>query len=157
MKLRIVTSAANGARFGHLLAVHPNIALDVSASDEETFFRGLAQADVLLLPVNFNRTSVDFVRYSMPTKVPAYLNSGTPVLAYGSTETAQIRYATDSGWALVVSDQSVGTLKAALKRIVSNTCLREKLSAAARLAAADHDSGTVRVGFQEVLCRAAIR
>ncbi len=157
LRLRIATSAANGARFGRLLSVHPNVTLDTAGVDDNAFFQGLADADALLLPVNFDPASVDFIRYSMPTKVPAYLNSGTPVLAYGSTETAQIRYATDSGWALVVSDQSAETLKAALKRVVSDISLRERLSAAARLAAANHDAGIVRARFQEVLRQAPRR
>jgi glycosyltransferase involved in cell wall biosynthesis len=157
LHLRITTSAPNGARFGPLLSVHPSITLDTTGIDDDRFFQGLADADALLLPVNFDQGSVDFIRYSMPTKVPPYLNSGTPVLAYGSMETAQIRYATDSGWALVVSDQSAETLKAALKRVVSDIGLREKLSAAARLAAANHDARIVRTGFQEVLRQAARR
>jgi glycosyltransferase involved in cell wall biosynthesis len=155
LRLRIATSAANSARFGRLLSVHPSVMLDTAGVDDDAFFQGLADADALLLPVNFDRASVDFIRYSMPTKVPAYLNSGTPVLAYGSTETAQIRYATDSRWALVVSEPSAETLKAALKRIVSDIDLREKLSAAARLAAANHDAGIVRASFQQILCQAA--
>jgi glycosyltransferase involved in cell wall biosynthesis len=157
LHLRIATSAANGTRFGHLLSVHPNVTLDTAGVDDDAFFQGLAEADALLLPVNFDRASVDFIRYSMPTKVPAYLNSGTPVLAYGSAETAQIRYATDSGWALVVSDQSAETLKAALKRVVSDISLRKRLSAAARSAAANHDAGIVRTRFQEILRQAPRR
>lgn len=155
LRLRIATSAANGARFGHLLSVHPNVVLDTANADDEAFFRGLTEADALLLPVNFDEPSVNFIRYSMPTKVPAYLNSGTPILAYGSTETAQIRYAMDAGWGLVVPERSEQALKEALKRMVSENSLRSKLSSAARMAAASHDARTVRVGFQEVLRQAA--
>jgi glycosyltransferase involved in cell wall biosynthesis len=157
LRLKISTSASNVARFGKLLSVHPRITLDAAAVSDDTFFQGLAEADALLLPVNFDRASVDFIRYSMPTKVPAYLNSGTPVLAYGSSETAQIRYATDRRWALVVSNRSMDTLKDALKRIISDMSLRKELSGAARCAAADHDASTVRTGFQEVLRQAARR
>ena len=157
LRLRIATSAANGARFGHLLSVHPSITVDTAGVDDDAFFQSLADADALLLPVNFERTSLDFIRYSMPTKVPAYLNSGTPVLAYGPAETAQIRYAMDRGWALVVTDRSTDKLKIGIKRIMSDMSLREKLSTAARAAAAHHDAGTVRAGFQELLCRAAGR
>lgn len=156
-RLRIDTSPANGARYRHLLELHPNIIVEASASDDESFFRRLAEADVLLLPVNFDRASVDFIRYSMPTKIPAYLNSGTPVLVYGSAETAQVRYAVESHWALVVPDRSRAKLKAALKQIVQDGTLRESLSAAARKASANHDARVVRRAFQELLCRSATR
>jgi hypothetical protein len=157
LTLRIATSAANVSRFGSLLSVHPKVMLDATAVDDETFFQRLSEADALLLPVNFDSASVDFIRYSMPTKVPAYLNSGTPILAYGSNETAQIRYATDRGWALVVSDRSMDTLKASLKRIVVDMSSRNELSRAARRTAADHDAVTVRARFQDVLRGAARR
>jgi glycosyltransferase involved in cell wall biosynthesis len=157
MRLRIVTSAANCKQFGPLLTLHPNIAIEVSASDDLTFFQEISAADALLLPVNFDDTSVDFIRYSMPTKVPAYLNSGTPVLAYGSPETAQIRYAADAGWGRVVTERSLALLKDALKQIVCDKALRGTLSAAARQAAANHDARVVRSDFQELLCRNAKR
>jgi hypothetical protein len=157
LSLRIATSASNVSRFGSLLTVHPKVTLDATAVDDEAFFEGLAKADALLLPVNFNPASVDFIRYSMPTKVPAYLNSGTPILAYGSNETAQIRYARDRRWALVVPNRSMDALKTALKRIVSDMGLRAELSGAARLAASGHDASTVRAGFQDVLRHATRR
>jgi glycosyltransferase involved in cell wall biosynthesis len=157
MRLRIVTSAANCKQYGPLLTLHPNIAVEISASDDDAFFQEISAADALLLPVNFDGTSVDFIRYSMPTKVPAYLNSGTPVLAYGSPETAQIRYAADAGWGRVVPERSLALLKDALKQIVSDKALRGTLSAAARQAAANHDARVVRAAFQELLCRNAKR
>ena len=119
-RLRIVTSADNCARYRHLLQLHPNISVEISTSDDDAFFQSLANADALLLPVNFDKSTVEFIRYSMPTKVPAYLNSRTPVLVYGPAQTAQGRYAIDAGWALVVSEHSHSALKAGLKRIVQD-------------------------------------
>lgn len=157
LRLRIATSAANGVRFGHLLTLHPSITVDTSGADDDAFFRGLAAADALLLPVNFDAASVDFIRYSMPTKVPAYLNSGTPVLAYGAPETAQMQYAKDSGWGLTVDERSADGLKSAIRRIFTDKNARQRLSDTARAAAANHDARTVRAAFQELLCRSARR
>ena len=156
-RLRIVTSADNCARYRHLLARHQNIVVEPSASNDDQFFRSLAEADALLLPVNFDRASVDFIRYSMPTKVPAYLNSGTPALVYGPAETAQVRYAIDSEWALVVAERSREKLKAALKEIVQDQALRQSLSAAARAASTKHDARVVRRAFQALLAQSATR
>lgn len=157
MRLRIATSAANGQRFGHLLALHPNIAVDTSGSGDDAFFQGLADADALLLPVNFDAASVGFIRYSMPTKVPAYLNSGTPVLAYGAPETAQMRYAQEGGWGLMVGERSAEKLKSAIRRILTDMDVRQRVSEAARAAAANHDARKVRAAFQEQLRRSAKR
>lgn len=151
LRLHIITSAENGVRYGNLLSLHPNISLDTSGASDETFFQSLADADALLLPVNFDQSSVAFIRHSMPTKVPAYLNSGTPILTYGSDETAQVRYARDAAWGLVVAEHSSAKLKDALARILSDASLRHALSNAARRTAANHDATIVRREFQELL------
>ncbi len=151
-RLRIATSAANRDRFRHLLEVADNVGIEASALDDAAFFQTLADADALLLPVNFDPTSVDFIRYSMPTKIPAYLNSGTPILVYGAAESAQVRYAMDAGWGLVVSQPSPAALKAGIMRIARDMALRRQLSTAARRSAANHDAAVVRQAFQSHLC-----
>lgn len=156
LNFRIATSPANGAAFGAMLAVHPNVIVDTAAVDDDTFFRRLADADALVLPVNFDRASVDFIRYSMPTKVPAYLNSGTPILAYGSIETAQMQYARDARWGLTVAERSADALQTAIRRLVSDNELRRSLSEAARAAAENHDAQRVRDAFQNLLRESAI-
>lgn len=154
-RLRIITSADNCARYRQMLALHPNIIVEPSSGDDDIFFQNLADADALLLPVNFDRASVEFIRYSMPTKVPAYLNSGTPVLVYGSDETAQVRYAADNGWGLVVAEPSLAKLKSGLKQIVLDGALRRRLSTAARSAVCNHDARVVRGAFQKLLIQSA--
>jgi hypothetical protein len=154
-KLRIVSQERNFTRFGHLFARHPNISLVPSQFDEEQFFWILAGADALLLPVNFDEHSVTLMRYSMPTKVPSYLVSGTPCLVYGSADTAQVQYARDAGWGHVIAERSMPALKAGMRHIVEDTVLRQTLSAAARKASANHDAMIVRPAFQKVLRDAA--
>ena len=153
---RVVTSRENSARFGHLLNKNACTIIEPSEGDDAAFFQRLVDADVLLLPVNFDRDSIDFIRYSMPTKVPAYLNSGTPVLAYGPEGTAQARYAAE-GWAIKVTERSLEALKTAIKRVLLNENLRDSLSISARAAAANHDARLVRASFQAILCDAAQR
>lgn len=155
LRLRIATSSSNIARFGSLFATHPNVVLDDSNPDDSDFFQGLADADALLLPVNFDEASINFIRYSMPTKVPAYLNSGSPILAYGPVSTAQIGYAHSSGWGLVIGERSHELLKNGLKQIMQDDGLRRTLSAAAINTAANHDARTVREAFQSLLSQAS--
>jgi hypothetical protein len=151
-KFRIVTSPDNCVRYRSMLAMHQNITMEVSDSDEDAFFRRLAAADALVLPVNFDGPSIEFIRYSMPTKVPAYLNSGSPILVYGPAETAQVRYAIEDRWGLVVQERSLAQLKSSLKQIILDSHVRETLSATARAAAANHDARVVRSAFQRILC-----
>lgn len=140
----------------HLLAIHPAIHILDPIEDDERFFHSIAVADALLLPVNFNEASIRFIRYSMPTKVPAYLFSGTPVLAYGPGDLAQTRYARDAGWGLVIDRPEPAALKAGIVRILDDAALRERLSQTARrLAATRHDISTVRQQFRSLLARAA--
>lgn len=156
-KLRIVTSATNITRYRRLLELNSTITMPISDADEPSFFRMLAAADVLLLPVNFDDNSVNFIRYSMPTKVPSYLASGTPCLVYGSGETAQVRYALDSGWGHVITQRSMPILKEGLRRIATDMSLRRRLSEAAHGAAINHDVNRVRPAFHDVLRETAAK
>jgi glycosyltransferase involved in cell wall biosynthesis len=136
------------------LAVAPQIRLLDALTDDAQFFETIAGADALLLPANFDPGAVRFLRYSMPTKVPAYLLSGTPILAYGPREIAQVRYAIEAGWARVVSERGVPGVAQALRELLGDRALRESLSARARETALErHEAAVVRAGFQDVLRR----
>lgn len=138
------------------LAIDPAIRIVDTIRDDETFFRRIAQADLLLLPVNFDEDSVRFIRYSMPTKVPAYLVAGAPILAYGPLEAAQIAYAAEEGWAIVRSEPDLDGLTAAIRQALTDLEARRRVLAAARAAAArNHDAVRVRARFQARIAAAA--
>lgn len=140
----------------HLLDIHPAIRIVAPIEDDETFYRRIAVADILLLPVNFDENSTRFIRYSMPTKVPAYLFSGTPVLVYGPADTAQTQYALNDSWGLVQARPDRSELADAMLRLLSDEALRQKFSETAkRLARDNHDQVTVRRRFQDELAFAA--
>jgi len=146
--------APHAARF----AVFPRTRILPPITDDDAFFRRIAAADALLLPANFDADSVGFIRYSMPTKVPAYLASGTPVLVYGPAETAQVAYARAAGWGEVVDTRSVERLKQGLGRIMTDRDRRDALFQAAKAAAREnHDAARVRARFRATLAEAAAR
>lgn len=154
--LTIVAPREHAARFGALLTLDPAIRLEPPIEDNDVFFRRIAAADALLLPVNFNDESIRFIRYSMPTKVPAYLTVGTPILAYGPAVTAQVDYALKAGWAELVTRRDPDALADGLRRVICDTALRARLSANARAAAAyNHDAARVRTAFKTALRDAA--
>ncbi|MBC8038389.1 MAG: hypothetical protein H7X89_14345 [Rhizobiales bacterium] len=135
------------------LEIHPAVQLHDTISDDATFFAKLSELSVLVLPVNFDAASVAYIRYSMPTKVPAYLASGTPILAYGPAETAQIAYAASEGWGLVVNHRAPGLLDQAIVALQTDNGLRARLSSRARAIASRHDVRHVRGKFQALLAQ----
>lgn len=138
------------------LTIHPSIRLVTPTEDDRAFFEQLAAADALVLPVNYDAETIEFIRYSMPTKVPAYMASGTPILVYGPHGVAQVDYAEREAWGHVVSDRAPGALDTGLRRILSDSALRESLRVRAQaLAVANHDSTKVRTQFQSTLKAAA--
>jgi glycosyltransferase involved in cell wall biosynthesis len=138
------------------IAIGPSVTIEPPITEDAAFFARLAAADALLLPVNFDAGSVRMIRYSMPTKVPAYLLSGTPTLVYGPAGVAQVDYARDRGWGHVLARRDLAALKDGIRRILADGGLRARLSQTARaVAAAEHDAAVVRRRFQSILCQAA--
>lgn len=156
VRLSIASPAFLAGQYRDRLEIDPSVTVDPPITDDDEFFARLAGADVLLLPTNFDADSIRMVRYSMPTKVPAYLVSGTPILVYGPDEIAQVRYAQDRGWGHVVARRDPGRLRDGLRRILADMELRAQLSRTAQaVAAIEHDAEQVRRRFQDLLRGAA--
>ena len=143
-----------GREVQHLPKAPSILVKPIPVTDIE-FFSLLPQADVLLLPVNFDTASIHYIRLSVPTKLPPYLASGVPILVYGPRGIAQVEYARTHRWGHMVDQRCSQQLKQGLRDICTNHGLREQLSHQAR-ATADrfHDAGAVRGAFQEVLITA---
>jgi glycosyltransferase involved in cell wall biosynthesis len=155
VRLSIYSPGIYAERHRDRLVVADNIELHDSIADDEAFFRRISAADVLLLPVNFDAHTVRYIRYSMPTKLPAYLFSGTPILAYGPDEVAQVRYVKESGTAHVVSSPGVDNVAAGLRALLSDPGHARQIGARARaLANERHDLRVVRPRFQQALAAA---
>ena len=124
--------------------------------DPESIASLLAGADLLVLPYNFDARSARYIRLSLPTKAPAYMVSGTPILVYAPGEVATADYAVREGWGYVVASPGQSGLMAALKRLMTDEPLREALGRRARhVALANHDAARVRAAFWNTLCAAA--
>ena len=120
--------------------------------DDDHFFSTICSADILLIPANFDQRSIDFIRYSMPTRIPAYMASGTPILVYGPVEIGQVQYAEKAGWGLVVSACDAVALKKAIMRLSKDRDLRERLSKKAlKTAISHHDAKMVQQKFKGVI------
>jgi len=113
-------------------------------------------ADLLLLPNDFDKKSINFLKYSMPTKASEYMASGTPILLYSHPQTAVTMHALKNNWALVVSEHSIAKLKAAIKILYEDMDLRMNIGCNAQTFAFEHfDSKIVRAYFRDVLYNAS--
>ncbi len=116
----------------------------------------LAGTDLLVLPYNFDARSARYIRLSLPTKAPAYMISGTPILVYAPGDVATARYATREGWGYVVDSRSEERLMLAVRTLMQNESLREQLGRRAQqVALARHDASVVRSVFWTALCEAS--
>jgi glycosyltransferase involved in cell wall biosynthesis len=111
-----------------------------------------SQADLLLIANDFKKEGIDYLKYSMPTKVSEYMISGTPILIYASGETAVSRFFQEYECGCCVSEQDHEKLKVALKLLISNEEYRKKLSQnAVRIALELFDAEKVRNDFQQLI------
>jgi glycosyltransferase involved in cell wall biosynthesis len=112
----------------------------------------LAAADLLLLPVDFAVQGAGVGRYSMPTKVPEYMASATPVLVYGPSYVPAADYAHTEGWGYVIGQRDSDVLKKALLELMGLEELRARLGKRGReLAMQNHDARSVRRNFRVLL------
>lgn len=158
IRMEIYSPTYLTAQYRDRFVVGTAVELHDTIRDDAEFFATLQAMDVLVLPVNFDKYTKTYIRYSMPTKVPAYLAIGTPILAYGPAEVAQIDYAATAGWGLTVTERDPVQLRSALHVLATDGNLRCRLHAQARRMARErHDTSVVRAQFQSVLMEAVNR
>lgn len=114
----------------------------------------LSQADILLIPNDFNKKGINLLKYSMPTKASEYMISGTPVLVYAPFETAVSRFFADNECGCCVTEHIPDKLINAIKLLASDEEYRKKISHnAIRLATELFDAKKVRNEFQQLLIK----
>jgi glycosyltransferase involved in cell wall biosynthesis len=113
-----------------------------------------SSADLLFLPEDFDSDSVEFLKFSIQTKVAEYMISGTPILVFANKKTALAKYALQDDWALAVTENKRSTLTTALNELINNRELRRQLSAKAKeIAIKNEDAAVVRTNFRKVLSK----
>ena len=112
----------------------------------------LTRADALILAYGFEPRTIEYYRYSFPTKLVPYMLSGTPILAYGPAAIAPLDYVVKGGWAATVTTRSADALATALRTLMRGPDDRERLGRLAHEAACrEHDQSTVAARFREYL------
>jgi glycosyltransferase involved in cell wall biosynthesis len=106
--------------------------------------RRQAEADVLVICLDFDGKSVRQAKYSMPSKTAGCMASGTPILVYGPAGSPVVEYARREGWGRVVDRRDPVKLRTAVRELMESAALRERLgSTARRLAIERHDAKAV--------------
>ncbi len=124
----------------------------------ESQIEEIKNADMLVIPVNFDPESLRFIRYSMPAKLAAYMASGIPILMYGPNEVPPIIEAQQDGFAHCVCEQNHDKLVSAIRELLTDKQLRHHISErAVSLAEQRHDVNEVSALFRRKLIEACER
>jgi len=156
VRLEVFTPSVAQAEELHLgsfggVAVHEAVA-------DEKMPATLAGADLLVLPYDFAGRAARFACLSYPTKAPAYMATGTPTLVYAPREHALALDAREKDWACVVDTPGVDGLVTAIRGLMDDASLRDRLvEKAVATCEAEHDDRVVRERFRAALARAAER
>lgn len=111
-----------------------------------------AEADLLYLPYDFSDESIRFIKYSMPTKAPEYMVSGTPIIMFAPKETELVLNAEKGNWAKLVTENKIADLSAAIMDLLANEEVRKKIAVnAISIAEASYNSVMVRTRFRETI------
>jgi len=155
-KLKIYTFHPRVESYRPLLERKPSVTLVEVPKDDEDMISLLKNSDLLFLPVDFTKESIERMRYSIFAKIPAYMMSGTPILVYGPSEVASVEYALKEKWAYVVAKKDKKALRDAIIYLASNPSLSKKLGQRAQeVGKKDFDANKVRLKFHNALAEAA--
>ena len=86
------------------------------------------RADILFLPLSFNSPYPEVIKTSAPGKIGDYLASRQPILVHAPANTFVSSYFRDHECGLVVDENQPDKLADAIKRLTTDTGLRNKLS-----------------------------
>lgn len=110
------------------------------------------EADFLYLPYDFSEASIKFIKYSMPTKAPEYMMSGTPVIIFAPAETALVKDAQRGNWAKVITENDIDVLSETINQLLCDKELRKKITAnAIQIAEHNYNSVKIRNNFKEII------
>src|SRR5262249_47811910 len=99
-----------------------------------------SQADILFLPLAFDSPFPTLIRSSSPAKMGEYLAAGRPILVHAPSDSFVARYFSQHRCGVVVDTLAPEPLANAVRRLLGDEGLRDRVAAAARARAlADFD------------------
>lgn len=114
-----------------------------------------ASVNLLVLPIDFDLKGFTFIKYSLPTKVPEYMASGTPILVYSPKETALSNFVNTTNVAMIVNERNRGILTSSIKTLINNPKIAQSLSErAVTYAKTNQDCSIVQKNFYKTILKA---
>ncbi len=121
--------------FGHFQVCHilPSI-------PHEKVKNYIKQYDIIFFPFCFSDATRHYLKWSMSTSTAEYMISKVPILLYCPKELEQYKYAAGKKWAYCISQRNTDLLATGLKKLITDTKLRDQLiENAYRLALSNHN------------------
>jgi glycosyltransferase involved in cell wall biosynthesis len=121
----------------------------IGRQKQDVCFRAMRDADLLYLPLSFSKKARRIALYSLPTKLPEYLSSGTRILFHAPAESAVCRFANRHGLNPIVSTTDPVLLDSFVKEWAENENLNEDWATRAGAAiSAEFDLGSISARFE---------
>jgi glycosyltransferase involved in cell wall biosynthesis len=112
----------------------------------------LAEADILFLPYSFRESSRHAVQTGFPSKTADYLATSKPVLVLAPWYSSLARYASEQGFAEVVTESNIQALADAIRKMALSPVHRAALVRRAIEAfASNHDIHNQRRRFETLV------
>jgi len=135
---------------------NPVVTIGLADQSAAEYRQWLVDADILVICNNFDLDSQRYIKHSFANKIPEYLASGRPVLAYGPAGLASMDYLSRVDGVTRVSDDDLSTLETALSQLSKSARTLNSLGAKGRAHAFKHlNFETVQLDFTAVLSKAA--
>ncbi|MBN8458947.1 MAG: glycosyltransferase [Verrucomicrobia bacterium] len=112
----------------------------------------MRDANLLLLPLDFSKESVDFIQLSMPTKMPEYMSSGTPIFIFAPEKCAVVEYANKHKIAITSTTDASSKLLEDLHFAIDHYPMLKQYAITAKyLAEKNHNKREQAARFREIL------
>ena len=128
---------------------HQSLSIGEVPKDDAGMMNILKNADLLVIPFDYSKKSIERIRLSMLAKVSAYLASGIPILVFGSEKIATVEYAIKEKWAHVLVNNNREQLKNMIIELIKNTELRNStIKIAKKVVIKDFDAKIIKEDFR---------
>jgi glycosyltransferase involved in cell wall biosynthesis len=125
----------------------------LAAISSSELWNKLLKADLLYYGVDFDDASIDYIKLSMPTKIPAYMFTKIPILCYGPNKTYAVKFLKENKFAYCVDDEGIENLEKVIVEIMNNEDERLRISGKAYLyAIKEFNEEKIRGDFHKILC-----
>jgi len=148
----IHTQQQHVEKWSYLLESYNGCSIYKVEADQSYMAKLYGSADALLLPFDFDDKAKKASKFSMPTKLPVYLLSGTPIFAYGPQSTASLKYIKDRNCGYCIKERlSEEKLAEHIEIFYDNITLREEIASKAQKVGKMLSAQVVRPMFQKKL------